>query len=212
MTIRSPQHPLAWAVGALALAVATTGTAVAATGTSMNVTDPVTAANKARVTAKGQLRVDPTAAQPVRGSSTLVRDRYTVLVPPTTATLALTDLIWAVYRSDPSAWTAQLYQVQAPTPEDCSNPGGWTSSRFLGQRTLQPAATLLESLSTPLVVGPLSPGATWCLVTYGDTASSGWVPVTWSGHVLAGSLRTTGSGGPQPVDGRPAGAAVVGTG
>lgn len=206
MKVRNPSSTLALAIGGLALAIATTGTAVATAGSLVNITDPVTPA-KARVNAKGQLKVDTGPVQPARGTATLTApiDQYDVVIPPTTATLALTDLTWAVESFDTNAWTNELFQIDIAPAQDCANPANWSGFHSLGSRTVQPAASLVENFTTPLVLAP-SAGTPWCLVSASVTASSYSATVAWTGNVLAGTLSTTSAptGVPRLVNGRPA--------
>ena len=178
----------------LALAIASTGTAAAATGQLVNITDPITTANKAKVNTSGQLltsAVVPAGVAPAAPKTpfSLAAITYTDGTPAvqfggTTATIALTGMSFA--NGTTSATTVDLYQFGEPTAT-CNTSSSYTNVRLLEEVIVPSGETYQEQRTTPLVLKPLSGGAYHCLATIASGTNYGLYGA-FNGYVISGSF------------------------
>jgi hypothetical protein len=195
----------------IALLVALGGTALAATGTIVNIADPATPANKAKVNAAGALSTAATVPGGVAPAPPKTPFNFNGInfadanesgqMAPTTATIAMTGMRFA--NATPNGTDVSLYQVGV-SASGCTTTSS-TGQRFLGQFAIPAGQTVDEQLTTPLVLKPLSAGGPWCLVTYasGTTGSGFWS--TYNGYVVSGTFAsgtsTTSAAGPTGTPG-----------
>jgi hypothetical protein len=127
-------------------------------------------------------------------------DNFTELTPLTTATIAITDL--RIANGTANATQLSIYQYEGAS---CSSSATYVKG-IIGSYYAPAGQTLIESLSTPVVVKPSVPGNSFCLATYasGSTGSGMWLQVngyTVSGTFAATSARADAKAG--PADGPP---------
>ena len=180
-----------------ALMVALGGTAYAAT-TLVNIADPITPANKARVDVNGALKTAGTSTvtgfvgetapkTPFFGQRYISPSGTETLIAANKATMALTRLSFDNYHSNTGAANVNLAQ-QGGNATVCNGASGY---RNIGSYNVGIGETFSDSMGSPLVLKPLSAGTVWCLIastTIQGNPSSYYLPgVAWSGYVVAGT-------------------------
>ena len=168
------------------------------TFSNVAIQDPVSG-NKASVDAThkvlvgdgaGSLTVDGTvSALPSTGKSpfslnalSFADGQFTSQMAPTSATLAITDIRIANVTTSPM--TVTIYQYAGSS---CNSS---TSLRFVGQWIVPGSTTLVEPLTTPLVLKPPNASTMWCLGTYASngTNSGAGFWINYGGFVTAGTF------------------------
>jgi hypothetical protein len=179
--VRRPSPALI--VAFVALLVALGGTALAATGQLVNIVDPGSSSQKARVDSSGALRVgqaSPTTAffgftQPGTGDS---------LLGTTKATLAFSRFVIQNPFDNP---TLRLSLIQ----QDGNSTTCGGNTRVVALYSVPPGTTVTDPMPTPTVLKPFASGHVWCLETnfeFAGNPSSYTLPsITWSGYAMAGN-------------------------
>jgi hypothetical protein len=184
-------------LGGVALFVALGGTALAATATVVNIADPTTQANKAKVDASGALKTAGTISgyvgetipkTPFFGHSFLSASVNNVLIGANKATVALTRLELANYFGQTNGATAdiRLYE-QSGDATTCNG-----SAQAVGTYEVPTGQTVSMAAGSPIVLKPSVSGNVWCLIA--DAAiqgspSSYFLPeASFSGYVASGTL------------------------
>jgi hypothetical protein len=183
-------------LSAIAVVAAGTGTAVAVSSV-VNIADPTTPANVAKVDASGRLSVgSPLATIDAAGYLYGYQNaQYTQITSATKATLAITR----VQLSNPSVNAGateeqlSLYQVPVDAGGSCVNT---TSGLLLARYNLVPGDDVVDNLTAPITVRALN-GAAYCLVFYNSYLNGAVTPGFYvaygvSAYVTAG--RYTGLG------------------
>jgi hypothetical protein len=156
MRTRLPSPALV--ISCLALLLALGGTsyaAIEATGSAVNITDPVTASNKAKVDRAGRLRVNIAPTTPWSADRSLPVGAYVPLVGPRSTPINVTDLsVSLTGTATPTDFTGivlQAWRVPASAPT-CA------LTSFAGELWYLPritaAAPFAVSFSTPLQLVP----------------------------------------------------------
>ena len=209
---RIPKPSPALLVGLLALGVATTGTAVAA-GTAVNIVDPTTSTNIAKVDSTGHLSttVGGTVSTKEALPSTtyvlnvsvynydLTTSGYNYPVKPSTATVAIDHLTLAPYFSDDAPRLVQIYTfTMAAGTTSCTLSSGYSNLRAIGNYRFT-GGTVVDDLTTPLI---LKPNGTrpWCLAVYSLAASGNgfYAYLTMTGWVVSGTAPTPAAAAAKP--------------
>ena len=165
-------------VAFLALIIALGGTALAATGQLVNIVDPGSPSQKARVDSTGALRVGSASPSTAFFDTLTVNDGSTI-IGPTKATLALSRLVVANPAGNPPI-VVRIRQVDG----NSSTCGG--TGNVVGSYTVGDGATVTDAMPAPVVLKPFASGHVWCLKA--EVGSSGALPsVSWSGYAMAGT-------------------------
>jgi hypothetical protein len=188
-------------LGAVALFVALGGTALAATGTVVNIADPTTAANKAKVDTTGALKTAGTATvsgfvgetipkTPLFGHQYLSRSVANVLIGANKATVALARLDLANYYDQTNGAAVDIRVVeQSGSTTTCD---GSTGSQAVGTYEVPAGQTVSDAIASPVVLKPLVSGDVWCLLAFvavqGGPGSYFLPEASFSGYVAAGTL------------------------
>jgi hypothetical protein len=179
-------------VACLALLLGAGGVAygtVKATGNAVNIVDGTNAAYLAKVSSSGELVTSGNArplapTKPFNFAAISFTDGgFTGQFAPTTATLALTGI--RVANSTGNATNITIYQYMG-TGSGCFSATG--TSRFLGQWMVPAGQTLVEPLTTPLVLKPATAGQPWCLATYASGSGGYGFYITYNGYVVSGTF------------------------
>jgi hypothetical protein len=172
------------------------GSALATAGQIVNVSDP-SAPYTAKVTSSGELKTNGVVSgkvapalppQPFYVARSILRGSDTTVLGPTTATVALTDLVFANYFAN-DARALGVFEVSAPAPN--SNCSPLPRERTLGVYDVASGETLPINFETPVVLKPLASGDAWCLVGYlvGPPADvDNPVSLSLGGYVLSGTF------------------------
>lgn len=160
-----------------------------ATGQSVNVVDPTTAANAAKVDGSGALRVKQAAGTSFSCSvstANFYASGFTLAtVPQTTTTLSADRLALSIEDSGASPWDGALwYEVGSATT--CSG-----ALRRLAVEAAAPGQRHLDSFQQPLQLGPDAAGHVWCLKASSgpfDVSSDGTSYVDVSATIVKGTL------------------------
>jgi hypothetical protein len=168
-------------IASVALFIAMGGTALAATGQLVNITDGSNSSLIAHVTASGQLRVttqQEAASRPwfLLGNiytSDVVASGYNFLwSTPTSAKIAIDRVTLNNYPVDTQRRLVELYFFTVNSGQGCNSSATWQDVRQVAAYQATPENTVVENLTTPLVLQPLS-GRNWCLSAVAETATSG---------------------------------------
>jgi hypothetical protein len=187
--LKVPSLPTA--ISLLALSIAVTGTAAAATtGQLVNIVDSVNGSSVARVV-DGRLRVSATgtvAATTPRSPFTFAALSFEAGVPAgqmdaTAATLALTGI--HVANATANYTSVKLYQVPG---SGSACPNSVSGGRFLAEYAVPSHQSFDSAPGTPMVLRPMSSGATWCLVTVGSGNTGDGLYITFTGYVPSGTF------------------------
>jgi hypothetical protein len=171
------------------------GTALATVGSIVNISDRSPSAYFAKVDANGALKTNAT----VTGGNVAIGAPQSAFSFPvldfadagpkrqflaTNATLAFTGFRVA----NGTGATAGLYLYQYPETSTQCDTTSTTGRKFLGAFWVQAGDTVVEQLTTPQVVKPMSGSPYWCLVAfaYGNAGQSFYT--TYSGYVVSGSF------------------------
>jgi hypothetical protein len=182
-SVRGRRPSPALIVAFLALVVALGGTALAATGQLVNIVDPGSPSQKARVDSSGALRVGQASPATAFFGFTQPGSGQT-LVGPTKATLAFSRLEVSNPADNP---TMRISIAQVP---------GNSTTCVGEQRTVAlyavPAGTTVsDPFPTPAVLKPAASGQVWCLKAnfefQGNPSSFTLPAVSWSGYAMAGN-------------------------
>jgi hypothetical protein len=190
-------------LGAVALFVALGGTAVAATGQIVNIADPTTAANVAKVDSSGALKTAGTASvtgvvgetspkTPFFGGLGLSATTQVMPIGANKATVALTRLDFDNAFNQPNAARIEvdLFELSGTTTT-CDGSSG---ESFIGSYDVPAGQTFADAMQSPIVLKPLATGEVWCLLaqTFIEGNPSFYVaPVfSFSGYVVSGTLPT----------------------
>jgi hypothetical protein len=186
-------------LGGVALFVALGGTALAATGTVVNIADPTTPANVAKVDATGALKTAGTDTvsgfigetipkTPFFGHQYLTQSTTNTLIGANKATVALTRIQVANYFAQNAAADIRVYQ-RSGTATTCD---GSTGAATVGAYELYAGQSQADAIGSPIVLKPLVNGDVWCLVAItaiqGSPGSYYLPDVSFSGYVTSGTL------------------------
>jgi hypothetical protein len=179
--VRRPSPALI--VAFVALVVALGGTALAATGQLVNIVDPGSPSQKARVDSSGALRTGQ--ASPSTGFFGFLQpDSGDVLVGPTKATLAFSRL----ELQNPVDNTSMRLSV---TQQDGNSTTCGGNTRVVGLYAIPPGTTVSDPMPTPTILKPFASGHVWCLVANyslaGNPSSITLPSVSWTGYAMAGN-------------------------
>jgi hypothetical protein len=190
---RVPSLPTA--ISLLAVSIALGGTAYAATGQFVNIVDKTTTANVAKVNSAGWLSANisgsvtelpPKTPFSVNGLS-FTDNFFTGQFAATGATIALTDL--RIANGTSVGTTISVYQF----PQTTTSCGETSGAKFVGQWVVPAGQTLVEELSTPLMLKPLSSGGLWCLGTYANGGGGTGFWMNYNGYVVSGTFAAAGA-------------------
>jgi len=202
---RRPSLPTAIAL--LALAVATTGTAAAATGQLVNISDPTTAANVARVDAAGALKTTTSgtvSARPTPPASTFDTfgsitnfykngSQYLVITPATSATVAITRLLYTNGITNTNDWEVFVYYETIPSGGTCK--AFSAGHKFIAHVNVKAHDSLVDALPSPVVLKPKTGSPQWCLVAGGgptqasaSTTDGALFDISVTGFVVSGAF------------------------
>jgi hypothetical protein len=191
----------------VALVAATSGTAVAVTASKVSVADAKYPGRVAKVDTSGALKVttlDTVNTRPLPPAQTfnvggLVSNfykngsTYQVVLPATTASLAVTRMLYTNAITNANAWELFMYYETVPTGGTCQSFSA--GHRVIEHVNLPPRESVSSVLPTPVVLEPTPGTDGWCIVAGGgptqNTASSndgGATEVRVSGYVVAGDL------------------------
>jgi hypothetical protein len=186
-------------LGGVALFVALGGSALAATGQIVNIADPTTAANKAKVDSTGALKTTGTATvsgyvgqtipkNPFFGHAYLSASATNTLIAANKATVALTRLDLENYfdQTNGAAVDIRVYE-QGGDATTCNG-----SSAAVGTYEVPAAQAVSVAMASPIVLKPLVSGSVWCLLAsvgiHGGPGSYFLPEASFSGYVAAGTL------------------------
>jgi hypothetical protein len=186
-------------LGGLALFVALGGSALAATGQIVNLADPTTAANVAKVDSTGALKTTGAATvngyvgqtipkTPFFGHSYLSASASNTLIGANKATVALTRMDLENYfdQTNGAVVDIRLYEQGGDTTT-CNG-----SSRAVGTYEVPAGQTVSVAMESPIVLKPLTTGDVWCLLgsvgIQGGPGSYFLPEASFSGYVAAGTL------------------------
>jgi hypothetical protein len=133
----------------------------------------------------------PTNKSPFSVNALSFADGYfTSQFAPTAATVAISGL--RISNGTGAGLTVSIYHLSSSA---CSQSD---PSRFVGQWVVPNGSTLVEPLTTPLVLKPFGSSTTWCLGTYASNGTGGGSGfyIAYTGYVLSG---TFGPGSAAPV-------------
>jgi hypothetical protein len=206
-------------LGGIALFVALGGTALAATGTVVNIADPVTASQVARVDRTGALKTVGTDVVSGTVAETVPRDSFfghaylsasatNTLIAANTTTVALTRLDLENYfgQTNRADVDIRVYE-QGGSATTCDGSGG---SRAVGTYEVAAGQSFSSAIGTPIVLRPLASGHVWCLLASAavqggpgsyflpEASYSGYVP---SGNLPGGAVSKASSTGPERAGG-----------
>jgi hypothetical protein len=198
----------AMGVALLALVLATTtGTALAATGTLVNITDGTNAANVAKVDANGALKTATTSTVPVRDGppakpfstagavSNFYKNgsTYQVITGATSATVAVTQLLFTNGITNANDWEIYVYYETVPAGGTCK--AFSAGHKLVALVNVQQRDTLVDPLPSPVVLKPSASAPQWCLMSGGgpthasaSTGDGGVVTVGVNGYVVSGTF------------------------
>jgi hypothetical protein len=201
-------------VALLALFVALGGTALAATGTIVNIADPRTAANVAKVDATGALKTAGTATvggsvaetpprSPFFGHAFVLTSSTRTLIAANKATVALTRLLFENHYDQTNSAVANLVLLlQGGNATTCDGSSG---TKEIGSYDVPAGQTLADVMGSPIVLKPLVAGDVWCLTAQATLQSNPggyFLPnVAFSGYVAAGTLPAGAVASPPPAPG-----------
>jgi hypothetical protein len=169
------------------------GSALATVGQTVNISDHSAAANFAKVDANGALKTTGT----VTGGNVSISAPQSAFNFPaltvnngfaddqfaaTNATLAFTG--FRVANGESASTSLALYQY--PETSTLCDTSSTTGRRWLGSFVMPARDTVVEQLTTPQILKPISGKPYWCLVTFGTGGGS--VATTYSGYVASGSF------------------------
>lgn len=204
-------------VAIIALIAATAGTTLAATGQLVNIADPTTATNVAKVDSSGALKTLAAGTVNARPQQPTKPFDGTGLVPnffaggrktllQTSGSLAVTRLNYSSDIRNASRW--EIYLRFAPIPAGGTCQPFADGSRQVARASLGPGESYSDTFPTPLVLQPAAAGQSWCLVGSAGPASSGstdqgGVAVDFSGFVVSGTVATPASRAARARSNRP---------
>lgn len=158
-------------LGGVALFVALGGTALASTGQLVNIADPTTATNLAKVDSSGALKTSGSAAVSGFVGQTIPKNPFfaesfllnanggvNTVISANSATVALTRL-------DLTNSYQQSGAIEVTLEEEAANAttcGGNAAS--VGTYDVPAGQTFSDAMSSPIVLKPLTPGGFWCLI------------------------------------------------
>jgi hypothetical protein len=194
-----PRRPSpAMVVAFVALLVALGGTAYAAT-TIVNIADPNTPANVAKVDASGALRTAGTSTVsgfvgqaapkiPFYGQAFVSPFGTTQLIGASKATVALTRLeMDNPYDQTSSAQARLTLSQRGGNATTCNG-----DFRTIGTYTADAGETVAANMASPIVLKPLVSNTVWCLMASltieGNPSSITAPTVGYSGYVVSGTL------------------------
>lgn len=190
--LRAPSPALVIALVAMAAALG--GSAVAATS-AVTIADPTTPANKAAVSADGALQVPGTVAPTAPkgsffGFTSLETGISGTLIGRNKATVALTRLVFENPYSQTNHAAARFGVAEySSNGATCDDTG---PSRSVGVYDVPAGQSLVDAMSAPIVLQPLTAGTPWCLLVGvsidGDPATYTFPEVSFSGYTVSGSL------------------------
>ena len=190
--LRAPSPALVIALVAMAAALG--GTAVAATS-AVTIADPTTPANKAAVSANGALQVAGTVAPTAPkgsffGFTSLQTGTSVTLIGRNKATVALARLVFENPYSQTNHAAARFGVAEySSNGATCDDSG---ASRSVGVYDVPAGQSLVDAMSAPIVLKPLTAGTPWCLLVGvsidGDPATYTFPEVSFSGYTVSGSL------------------------
>jgi hypothetical protein len=195
-------------VALLALFLATTtGTALAATGTLTNIVDGTNPANVAKVDSTGALRTltagtvavrEGPPAKPFSAHGTVSNfykngSNYQVITGATSATVAVTQLLFTNGISNANDWELYVYYETIPAGGTCK--AFSTGHKLVALVNVKQRATLVDPLPSPVVLKPSASAPQWCLVAGGgpthataSTTDNSNVAVRVTGYVVSGTF------------------------
>lgn len=184
-------------VAFIALLIALGGTAYAATATIVNIADPTTPANVAKVDATGALKTSVVGTVNVRPLQPATPFNFTALsftdggqtgqFAPTSATVDMTGT--RVANGTAGATNVDLYEYGfASTATSCETQASTGNRRFLGEFSVPAGQTADEQLTTPLVLKPLNTGGKWCVITFASGTNGAGFWITYNGYVGSGTF------------------------
>jgi hypothetical protein len=183
-------------VGLASLLSPLVGTALATVGQTVNISDHSASAYFAKVTSAGELKTNGVVSgkvapalppQPFSAVTGFFYGSQKILLGPTTATVALTDVTFSNHFQNQGR-RVSLYEWSAAAP----NAGcGLSHLHLVGVYNAASGQTAAQDFTTPVVVKPLASGEAWCLVAdlefpSGDTNSA--VYMMLGGYVLSGTF------------------------
>lgn len=171
---------LSLVLAGLAVVLASTGTAVAVTATTVNIADPTSPTNVARVDAKGRLSTtEPTATITTSGLLYGYQNQDNFVTSPTAASLAITKLQLAESAVNVGAAGNQVRVVLYKTGVDAGGNCAGTGYVQLAYYQLNAGDTLIDDFATPLTVTATAK-AKYCLDLYvfqvNSSANLSYVP------------------------------------
>ncbi len=202
---RRPSLPTAIAL--LALAVATTGTAAAATGQLVNISDPTTAANVAQVSSTGALKTTisgTVSARPTPPATTFDTlgsitnfykngSQYSAITPATSATVAITRLLYTNAITNTNDWEVFVYYETIPSGGTCH--AFSAGHKIIFHVNVKARDSLVDALPSPVVLKPTAGTPQWCLVAgggptqaTGSTTDGGLFDIGVTGYVVSGTF------------------------
>jgi hypothetical protein len=173
------------------------GTALATAGQIVNISDRSGSAYFAKVTSAGELKTNAVVSgkvapalppQPFSVRHSIIYASSKIVLGPTTATVALTDVTLANYFSN-GARRLSLQQSSAAAPN-----AACASARGRGVVTYSipsGAQTVVQDFTTPIVLKPLASGDAWCLYASMSAPAvdiNATVLLTLGGYVLSGTF------------------------
>ncbi len=174
------------------------GSALATAGQIVNVSDP-SAPYTVRVDSTGALKTAgldaPTLPRlPFNSSKFVYAGGSSIVLGPTTATVALTDLKIANNFGNTGARRLSFWQYSAGSPNTSCNA---THLRYLGDYDVAARESIHANFQTPLVLKPLVGLEAWCLLVFGaapagDTTNYA-INVSVGGYVPSGTFVPTSS-------------------
>jgi hypothetical protein len=186
MKVRMPHNAAALLLGGLAVVIASTGTAVAATGQIVNIADPTTAANKAKVDSSGRLNVTgPVTANPAApstffhgvGSINSSGGCVPVYIPPAGKAAVVLNLQATAYAIGTPSGSLLRFWISST-----SSPCGSAPTMFMAVG--DKPATVVQSLQagwgiptgSALYADVFNAGDEWLATAQGYTTASATVP------------------------------------
>jgi hypothetical protein len=182
-------------VGLASLLSPLVGSALATVGSTVNISDRSSSAFFAKVDGNGALKTTATVTggnvaigAPQSAFSFAVLD-FPAAGPKrqflaTSATLAFTGFRVA----NGTAATAGLYLYQYPETSTQCDTTSTTGRKFLGAFWVRVGDTIVEQLTTPQIIKPISGSPYWCLVAVAEGTSGQSFFTTYSGYVVSGSF------------------------
>jgi hypothetical protein len=220
-----PRHVVAICIS-LAVGVIAGPVAVqAATGTIVNIADPTTASQVAKVDASGRLStVSAVSGTVAVGSGTVSARPYTATTPlsgnkeipgyhttssqtivlgPTTSVVGLTHMTFANDATNVDPWEAAVRLVPGNTVSDCRTNFFASTSKQITLVNVGVDGTVDSDFSNPYVTKPITGSGftSYCVgVVAGPRtvtgANNGTMSFSWSGLLVSGTVPTTASAAP----------------